>query len=157
MPSMFEPCGLSQQVAVKYGTVPVARAVGGVVDTVFDHQYSGAQPEQRNGFLFHDVDPPALESAMSRAIRLWHDDPDQFTQLMLNGMRADRSWAQSGRDYLNVYDYVRHMDAPKPQPHLDSIATARDDRLDAERVPSRKPLGRTLGGRERPPAAVHRA
>ncbi len=157
MPSMFEPCGLSQQVAVKYGTVPVAQAVGGVVDTVFDHQHSGAPPEQRNGFLFHHVDPPALESAMGRAIRLWHEAQDQFTQLMLNGMRADRSWAQPGRDYLNVYDYVRHMDAPKRQSQLDSIATAQDDRSDAGRMPGRKRVARTLGRRERPPAAVHGA
>ena len=129
MPSMFEPCGLVQQVAVKYGTVPVVRAVGGVVDTVFDHQYSDAPPEQRNGFVFHHVDDAALESAMARAIELWHGYPDQFRQLMLNGMRTDRSWAHPGREYLNVYDYVRHKHAAARQPELDSGATARHDRL----------------------------
>jgi starch synthase len=118
MPSMFEPCGLVQQVAVKYGTVPVVRAIGGVVDTVFDHHYSDAPPERRNGFVFHHVDDAALESAMARAIELWLGYPDQFRQLMLNGMRTDRSWAHPGREYLNVYDYVRRHAAAR-QPELD--------------------------------------
>ena len=136
MPSMFEPCGLVQQVAVKYGTVPVARAIGGVMDTVFDHHYSSAPPEQRNGFVFEHVDHAALESAMARAIRLWQEHPDQFRQLMLNGMRTDRSWAQPARDYLNVYDYVRHKDATARQPELDSVAAPRHDRWGSpERVP----------------------
>ena len=60
MPSLFEPCGLVQQVAVKYGTVPVVRAIGGVVDTVFDHHYASAPPEDRNGFAFEHVDHGAL-------------------------------------------------------------------------------------------------
>ncbi len=137
MPSMFEPCGLVQQVAVKYGTVPIVRAVGGVVDTVFDHHYSGAPPEQRNGFVFHHVDHAALESAMARAIRLWQRYPDQFRQLMLNGMRADRSWAQPGRDYLNVYDYVRHKPATARQPQLDNGAPPRQRRWNLERVRAR--------------------
>ena len=134
MPSMFEPCGLVQQVAVKYGTVPVARAIGGVLNTVFDHHYSSAPPEQRNGFVFEHVDHAALESAMERAISLWHRYPDQFRELMLNGMRADRSWAQPGRDYLNVYDYVRHKNAPASQPELDNAAAPRQHRWNPERV-----------------------
>ncbi len=60
MPSLFEPCGLVQQIAVKYGTVPIARAIGGVVDTVFDHHYADASPDQRTGFVFHRADEPAL-------------------------------------------------------------------------------------------------
>ena len=152
MPSLFEPCGLVQQIAAKYGTVPIVRAVGGVVDTVFDHRYSGAQPEQRNGFVFHHVDHPALESAMARAIRLWREDPDQFSQLMLNGMRADRSWAQPGRDYLNVYDYVRHKDAPARQPELDSIAAPPHARSAADHMRARELVTQSLRGRERSPA-----
>jgi starch synthase len=128
MPSLFEPCGLVQQVALKYGTPPIVRAVGGVLDTVFDHHYSAAPPEQRNGFVFRDMNHAALESAMSRAIRLWHGDPGQFCQLMLNGMRADRSWASPGRGYLNVYDYVRHKDAAARQPELDTGAAAQHPR-----------------------------
>ena len=140
MPSIFEPCGLVQQVAVKYGTVPIVRAIGGVVDTIFDHQYSGAPPEQRNGFVFHHVDHAALESAMARATRLWHRYPDQFRQLMLNGMRANRSWATPAQDYLNVYDYVRHKHAAARQPQLDTGQAAR-------RRPWRRERGRSRGAR----------
>lgn len=137
MPSLFEPCGLVQQVAVKYGTVPVVRAIGGVVNTVFDHHYSGAPPDQRNGFVFEHVDHAALESALARAIRLWHGDPGQFRQLMLNGMRADRSWATPGQDYLNVYEYVRHKDAAARPPELNSDAAVRRRRWGPERGRSR--------------------
>jgi starch synthase len=137
MPSLFEPCGLVQQVAVKYGTVPVVRAIGGVVDTIFDHDYSDVPPEQRNGFVFHHVDDAALESAMARAIELWHRHPSQFRRLMLNGMRADRSWAHPGREYLNVYDSVRHKDGADSQPQLDRGTAAGQDRRGPERLPSR--------------------
>ena len=92
---------------MKYVTVPTKRAVGGVVDTVLDHLYGDAPYDQRNGFVFHHTDEPALESVMTRAIGLWHGDLDQFRALMLNGMRADRSWAAPGAEYLKVYEYVR--------------------------------------------------
>jgi starch synthase len=108
MPSMFEPCGLSQLVAMKYGTVPIVRACGGLGDTVVDRDHSADGTEERNGFVFHHSDHPALESAMARAIGLWHRYPRDFRYLMLNGMRADRSWAQPGQDYLNIYDHIRH-------------------------------------------------
>ena len=109
MPSLFEPCGLAQMIALKYGTVPIVRAVGGLVDTVFDRDYSlGTPTEQRNGYVFHHVDNPALESAMARAIGLWYAYPQDFRELMLNGMRDDHSWARPGQDYLNIYDHIRH-------------------------------------------------
>jgi starch synthase len=108
MPSLYEPCGLSQLIAVKYATVPIVRAIGGLCDTVFDHDHAGRPQQDRNGYVFHQVDTTALESAMARAIGLWHADPWQFRQLMENGMRADHSWGPAGHHYLNVYDYIRH-------------------------------------------------
>jgi len=108
VPSMFEPCGLAQMIALKYGTVPIVRAVGGLLDTVFDRDFSDRPYEQRNGYVFHQVDHQALESAMGRAIGLWNTYPDEFRQLMLNGMRQDHSWAGPGQDYVNIYEYIRH-------------------------------------------------
>ena len=108
MPSLFEPCGLSQMIALKYGTVPIVRASGGLVDTVFDRDYSARHPDDRNGYVFHQLDNPALESAMARAIGLWYTFPGDFRQLMLNGMRQDHSWAWPGQHYVNIYDYIRH-------------------------------------------------
>jgi len=107
MPSLFEPCGLAQMMALKYGTVPIVRAVGGLVDTIFDRDYSGRPPHDRNGYVFHQLDHLALESAMLRAIGLWYSYPGDFRQLMLNGMRQDHSWAGPGQDYENIYDHIR--------------------------------------------------
>ena len=106
MPSMFEPCGLTQLIALKYGTVPVVRAVGGLVDTVFDRDYSHGW--ERNGYVFDHVDPPSLESAMARAIGLWYAYPAEFRELLLHGMRTDHSWARPAEDYLNIYEHIRH-------------------------------------------------
>jgi starch synthase len=108
MPSLYEPCGLTQLIAARYATVPVVRAIGGLRDTVFDHDDGGRSRQERNGYVFHQLDNSALESAMARAIGLWHANPWQFRQLMTNGMRADYSWAPAGRHYLNVYDHIRH-------------------------------------------------
>ena len=107
MPSLFEPCGLAQMIALKYGTVPVVRAIGGLVDTVFDRDHSSRPLHERNGYVFHEPDNQALESALARAIGLWHSYPDQFKELAANGMRADHSWGRAGQDYINIYENVR--------------------------------------------------
>jgi starch synthase len=108
VPSLFEPCGLAQLIALKYGTVPVVRAVGGLVDTVFDRDHSSRPPEERNGYMFHQPDNEAVESALARAIGLWQSQPDGFRELALNGMRADHSWGRAGQDYLNIYEHIGH-------------------------------------------------
>jgi len=106
VPSLFEPCGLTQMIALKYGTVPVVRAVGGLVNTVFDRDYSAKPPEERNGYVFHQTDIKAIESALFRAIGLWNSYPDEFRQLMLNGMRYDFSWNHPGQHYLGIYHHI---------------------------------------------------
>ena len=108
VPSMFEPCGLAPMTAMRYGTVPVVRAVGGMVDTVFDRDFSARPPHERNGYVFHQSDNVAIESALHRALGLWYSYPADFRQLMLNSMRSDYSWARPGQDYLNIYEYIRH-------------------------------------------------
>jgi len=108
MPSMFEPCGLAQLIALRYGTVPIVRASGGLADTVADRDYAWEPPQRRTGYVFHHADHQAIESAMARAIGLWHDDPQDHRYLMLNGMRSDRSWARPGQDYLNIYHHISH-------------------------------------------------
>ncbi len=108
VPSMFEPCGLTQMIALRYGTVPIVRAVGGLYDTIFDWDHSDKPRNERNGYVFYDADFPALESAMERAIGLWNHHTDAFRELVLNGMHYDYSWNHPGQDYVNIYDWVRH-------------------------------------------------
>jgi starch synthase len=108
VPSMFEPCGLAPLIAMRYGTVPVVRATGGMVDTVFDRDNSGRPAAERNGFVFHHTDNRAIESALGRALRLWSVRPRDFRWLAANCMRADYSWAAPGREYLDIYQHIRH-------------------------------------------------
>jgi len=107
VPSVFEPCGLTQMISLKYGTVPVVRAVGGLVNTVFDKDYSDRPLDERNGFVFHQADTSGIESALFRAMGLWHSYPDHFRELMLNGMRYDFSWNWPGHHYVHVYELIR--------------------------------------------------
>jgi len=96
-------------IGLKYGTVPVVRGVGGLVDTVFDWDYDTTHPrEKRNGFVFYDKDNYAVESAMERAFDLWYLNPDLFKQLALQGMAYDYSWNHPGDKYVEIYDRIRH-------------------------------------------------
>jgi starch synthase len=108
MPSLYEPCGLSQMIALRYGTVPVVRAVGGLKDTVFDWDFSERPRHERNGFVFEHADNPGLESALDRAIGLWHGEPALFRELVRQGMHYDYSWNHPAQHYLDVYEFIRH-------------------------------------------------
>lgn len=107
VPSRFEPCGLTQLISLRYGTIPVVRAVGGLADTVFDKDHSNRPLHERNGYVFNDYDHRGLESALGRAIDCYNAFPEHFRELMKNAMRCDYSWNRPGQDYLNIYDYIR--------------------------------------------------
>ena len=108
VPSMFEPWGLAPLIWMRYGTVPVVRATGGMIDTVFDRDHSGRPPAERNGYVFHHTDNLAIESALGRALRLWFARPREFRSLAANCMHADYSWRRPGGDYLDIYRNVQH-------------------------------------------------
>jgi starch synthase len=108
VPSVYEPCGLTQLIALRYATVPIVRAVGGLADTVFDRDNAPQPPAERNGYVFDHANTVGLESAMSRAIGLWNLYPDEFRKLMKNGIRQDYSWNKPGSHYLDIYEYIRY-------------------------------------------------
>jgi starch synthase len=108
VPSRFEPCGLTQLIALRYGTVPVVRAVGGLADTVFDKDHAHRPLHERNGYVFEHYDQRGLESALGRAIACYYEYPEHFRELMKNAMRWDYSWNVPGEDYLNIYHHIRH-------------------------------------------------
>jgi starch synthase len=107
VPSGYEPCGLTQIIALKYGTVPVVRNTGGLADTVFDANFADKPYHERNGYVFNDYNWEGLESALDRAFGLWNEYPDYFRELMLNGMRCDYSWNHPGQNYLNIYNHIK--------------------------------------------------
>lgn len=107
VPSLYEPCGLTQMIAMRYGTVPIVRETGGLKDTVFDAINSEKPYEERNGYVFRDASEAGIEYAMDQAIGLWGDYPQFFRQLMCNGMRYDYSWNHTAQHYLNVYNHIK--------------------------------------------------
>ncbi len=99
MPSLFEPSGLGQLVSLRYGTIPVVRRTGGLADTITDYNHrTGAG----NGFVFDDYTGPALYSAISQAVALWHDKP-RWGALMLRAMALSYSWEIPAKKYVRMY------------------------------------------------------
>jgi starch synthase len=101
MPSRFEPCGLGQLYAMRYGTLPIVHAVGGLVDTVRD-----ADERDGTGFAFADASPSALLAAIERAASAARDR-DAWAALRRRAMSRDSSWASSAREYVTLYASIR--------------------------------------------------
>ncbi len=97
MPSLFEPCGLGQLIAMRYGSVPIARATGGLADTVFD----GA-----TGFTFGDYSTEAFWQALQRALYIYRVDPETWRAIQRQGMQSDFSWQRSARGYVQLYEWA---------------------------------------------------
>lgn len=103
MPSLFEPAGLNQLYSLRYGTVPVVRATGGLKDTI---QECNPVHDKGNGFLFEDYTAEAMLEALGRAVRLWRQDRGAWQRLMVRGMREDHSWDGPARAYLALYERI---------------------------------------------------
>jgi starch synthase len=99
MPSRYEPCGLNQMYSMRYGTVPVVRATGGLADTVTEFDPARLHG---TGFLFESYEPGALASALGRALDAFHH-PEQWRALIANGMAQDFSWDRSASRYEELY------------------------------------------------------
>jgi starch synthase len=100
MPSRYEPCGLNQMISLKYGTVPLVRATGGLDDTIDNYN-----PETRsgNGFKFNEYTAAALIDKLLEALDIY-GSPEQWPRLVENGMSEDHSWGSSAEKYLALYD-----------------------------------------------------
>jgi starch synthase len=103
MPSRFEPCGLNQMYSQRYGTVPIVRAVGGLVDTVRPYNPRNGQG---TGFLFSDYSPRALLDTLREALGAF-GNKKIWTRLQKNGMRVDFSWDRSAAEYVKMYRRLR--------------------------------------------------
>lgn len=103
MPSRFEPCGLAQLNAMRYGTIPVVHRTGGLAETVDDVSEDALAQGRATGFQFDEVTPQALVEGLQRAHRLFHE-PQRWQRLVLAAMRRDSSWSRSARAYDEVYE-----------------------------------------------------
>ncbi|MDY4042084.1 MAG: glycogen synthase GlgA [Collinsella sp.] len=103
MPSLFEPCGLSQMIAMRYGTLPVVRETGGLKDTVVPYNY---ETGEGTGFSFANFNGEELGDAVFRAARLFWDDRAAFTRVIRQAMAQDFSWTVSAERYLDLYFWL---------------------------------------------------
>ncbi len=103
MPSRYEPCGLGQLIALRYGSVPLVHATGGLTDTIRDPQ---ADPARANGFVFREFSVPAFLSALDRLLALRSGDPSGWQTLVRRGMRQDFSWRRAAYRYIDLYQAI---------------------------------------------------
>ena len=101
MPSKTEPCGLSQLISMRYGTVPVVHRVGGLRDTVIP--FTGVEG---NGFTFESFQAGDMMDAIYRAVTCFYQSPDEWKQIIKNNLQKDVSWEQSAKKYLDLYHEV---------------------------------------------------
>jgi len=100
MPSRYEPCGLGQMIAMRYGTVPVVRATGGLDDTV----------NANTGFKFKDFSAEALYNKLEEAIEVYKNQPARWRRLQINGMKKDFSWGKPAKEYVKLYSKLSTHD-----------------------------------------------
>jgi starch synthase len=103
-PSRFEPCGLTQMIAMRYGSVPIVRATGGLKDTVKNFQFPISNFQKKpTGFTFKNFNSQELYQTLAKALRLYYYQPRVWRQLQINGMKQDFSWDKSAKEYLRLY------------------------------------------------------
>ena len=98
MPSKSEPCGLSQMIALRYGTLPIVRQTGGLNDSISD-----CGDGKGNGFTFASYNAHDMQNAIHRALELYSDS-DKHTQVVKRAMECDNSWGKSAGIYINLYN-----------------------------------------------------
>lgn len=100
MPSRFEPCGLGQIISLRYGTIPIVRATGGLAETVTDYN---ADKESGNGFVFEKFDPKEMMKAINRAVNVYKKEPDVWQKLVERALNLDFSWNKPAQKYMELY------------------------------------------------------
>lgn len=128
MPSKFEPCGLSQIIAMRYGTLPIVRETGGLKDTVIPYnEFTG----EGTGFSFSNFNGDEMGDAVFRAARLFWDNRDAWNQLVTQAMSQDFSWTRSADKYLDLYFFM-HPEIERPAAVVDEPVVAVEPEVAAE-------------------------
>ena len=130
MPSKFEPCGLSQIIAMRYGTLPIVRETGGLKDTVIPYnEFTG----EGTGFSFSNFNGDEMGDAVFRAARLFWDNRDAWNQLVTQAMSQDFSWTRSADKYLDLYFFM-HPEIERPAAVVDEPVVVAEPEPKAEPV-----------------------
>lgn len=147
MPSKFEPCGLSQIIAMRYGTLPIVRETGGLKDTVIPYnEFTG----EGTGFSFSNFNGDEMGDAVFRAARLFWDNRDAWNQLVTQAMSQDFSWTRSADKYLDLYFFM-HPEIERPAAVVDEPAVVAEETA-AEPKPKAEPVVETPAAVEEPKA-----
>lgn len=102
MPSRYEPCGLNQMYSMRYGTVPIVRATGGLADTVIN--YNEKNLDSSTGFTFYDLSEDAIKNTIRWAVYAYSYEKENFAKVIKNGMTADFSWDKTAKEYDQMYE-----------------------------------------------------
>lgn len=140
MPSKFEPCGLSQIIAMRYGTLPIVRETGGLKDTVIPYnEFTG----EGTGFSFSNFNGDEMGDAVFRAARLFWDNRDAWNQLVTQAMSQDFSWTRSADKYLDLYFFM-HPEIERPAAVVDEPEAVEEPKAEAapEPEPEVKPAAK---------------
>ena len=136
MPSKFEPCGLSQIIAMRYGTLPIVRETGGLKDTVIPYnEFTG----EGTGFSFTNFNGDEMGDAVFRAARLFWDNRDAWNQLITQAMSQDFSWTRSADKYLDLYFFM-HPEIERPAAVVDEPETVAEPVAAEEPKAEEKPV-----------------
>lgn len=103
IPSLYEPCGLTQMISMRYGTVPIARKTGGLADTVFDIDDDSIPTRLRTGFTFQSPDELSIEKVLDRVFNCYRNEKAKWATLVQNGLSLDSSWQVAAKQYQNLY------------------------------------------------------
>lgn len=145
MPSKFEPCGLSQIIAMRYGTLPIVRETGGLKDTVIPYnEFTG----EGTGFSFSNFNGDEMGDAVFRAARLFWDNRDAWNQLVTQAMGQDFSWTRSADKYLDLYFFM-HPEIERPAAVVDEPAVVAEETA-AEPKPKAEPVVEEPKAEEKP-------
>lgn len=148
MPSKFEPCGLSQIIAMRYGTLPIVRETGGLKDTVIPYnEFTG----EGTGFSFSNFNGDEMGDAVFRAARLFWDNRDAWNQLVTQAMSQDFSWTRSADKYLDLYFFM-HPEIERPAAVVDEPVVVAE-KVEAEPEPKAEPVVEAPAAAEEKPAA----
>ena len=136
MPSKFEPCGLSQIIAMRYGTLPIVRETGGLKDTVIPYnEFTG----EGTGFSFSNFNGDEMGDAVFRAARLFWDNREAWNQLVTQAMSQDFSWTRSADKYLDLYFFM-HPEIERPAAVAEAAAPAEEPAAVEEPKAEEKPV-----------------